>query len=60
VILCGICRALLPSQGRIQGGVLGIKSPFSEIFFNLLEFFKKKKSQNPPLRKFLDTPLIAA
>jgi len=60
------------SQGRIQGGVLGVK-PLSFLgnFSNVLGFFNKKipkpplkfpvhteKFQNPSLKKFLNTPLI--
>jgi len=59
-------------QGRIQGGILGVKTPtlFGN-FFNFLGFFKKKIPklplnfpfhakifQNPYLEKFLYTPLI--
>jgi len=36
-------------QGRIQGGVLGVKR---EIFFNLLGVFKKKNPNTPPSKNF--------
>jgi len=59
-------------QGRIQGGVLGVKTPlFSRNFFQFARVFQEKnpktplnfpvhtkKIQNPSLGKFLDTPLF--
>jgi len=64
---------LVKEQGRIQGGVLGVKTPtlFGN-FFQSARVFKEKKIQTPPppkfsrpyknilkpfLKKFLDTPL---
>jgi len=45
-------------QGRIQGWVLGVKTPTFLGIFHSLEGFFKKKITNPSLEKFLDTPLL--
>ena len=47
-------QTLLRRQARIQGRVLGVKTP--TIFGKLFQF--AKEFQNPSLEKFLDTPLL--